>query len=62
MGQNQIKQGAIISYIAIFFNIAAGLIYTPWMVGQIGVSDYGLYALIGAFLYIKRDKLVHSHF
>ena len=50
MGQNQIKQGAIISYISIFFNIVAGLIYTPWMVRQIGVSDYGLYALIGAFM------------
>lgn len=47
---NQIKKGAIISYAAIFLNIAAGLLYTPWMVKQIGVSDYGLYALIGAFL------------
>lgn len=47
---NQIKSGAIISYIAIFFNIAAGLLYTPWMVRQIGVSDFGLYSLIGAFL------------
>lgn len=47
---NQIKSGAIIAYITIFFNIAAGLVYTPWMVRQIGVSDYGLYSLIGAFL------------
>lgn len=46
----QIKKGAIISYAAIFLNIAAGLIYTPWMVRQLGVSDYGLYALVGAFL------------
>lgn len=50
MTKNQIKQGAIISYIAILFNISAGLLYTPWMVRQIGVSDYGLYTLIGAFL------------
>ncbi len=50
MSGKQIKYGAIISYVAIFFNIAAGLIYTPWMVRQIGVSDYGLYTLIGAFL------------
>jgi O-antigen/teichoic acid export membrane protein len=47
---NEIKRGAIISYFAIFFNIIAGLLYTPWMVRQIGVSDYGLYTLIGAFL------------
>jgi len=47
---NQIKKGAIISYAAIFLNITAGLLYTPWMVRHIGMSDYGLYALIGAFL------------
>lgn len=42
---DQIKIGAIISYVAIIFNILAGLIYTPWMVKQIGKSDYGLYTL-----------------
>ncbi|WP_426350438.1 oligosaccharide flippase family protein [Alloiococcus sp. CFN-8] len=41
----QIRYGAIMSYIAIFFNIATGLIYTPWMVQQIGQSEYGLYSL-----------------
>jgi len=47
---NQIRKGAIISYLAIILNIIAGLLYTPWMVEQIGVSDYGLYALVGSFL------------
>jgi len=42
----QIKLGAIISYIAIAFNIISGLIYTPWMVEQIGRADYGLYTLV----------------
>lgn len=41
----QIKLGAIISYLAIFFNIVTGLIYTPWMMNTIGKSDYGLYTL-----------------
>ncbi len=41
----QIKLGAAISYVAIFFSIAAGLIYTPWMIGIIGQSQYGLYIL-----------------
>lgn len=41
----QIRKGAILSYIAIFFNIVAGLVYTPWMINQIGQSDYGLYSL-----------------
>lgn len=42
---SQIKLGAIISYTAILFNIIAGFIYTPWLVKQIGQSDYGLYTL-----------------
>ena len=42
----EIKKGAIISYFAILFNIIIGLLYTPWMVNKIGVSDYGLYTLI----------------
>lgn len=42
----QIKLGAALSYFAIIFNIVAGLIYTPWMVKQIGQSDYGLYTLV----------------
>ena len=47
---SQIKNGALISYAAIIFNIIAGFIYTPWMVSQIGKSDYGLYILVTAFL------------
>ncbi len=50
MSTRQIKYGAIISYFSIGFNIIAGLIYTPWMVKQIGVSDFGLYTLVTAFL------------
>ena len=47
---NQIKAGAILSYATILLSVLAGLLYTPWMVRQIGISDYGLYALTGAFL------------
>ncbi len=46
----QIKTGAIISYIAIAFNILSGLIYTPWMIRCIGQSDYGLYSAVVAFV------------
>ena len=46
----QIKLGAIVSYGAILFNIIAGLVYTPWMVRQIGKSDYGLFVLVTSFL------------
>lgn len=48
--QGQIAKGAIISYIAIFLNIAITFFYTPWMIRQIGVSDYGLYSLVGTFI------------
>lgn len=42
---NQIKFGAIISYIALFVNVLIGLLYTPWLISTIGKSDYGLYTL-----------------
>ena len=42
---SHIKMGAIISYSAIIFNIIAGFVYTPWLVNEIGKSDYGLYTL-----------------
>ncbi len=48
--KSQIAKGAIISYISIFLNILISLVYTPWMIRKIGVSDFGLYSLVGAFL------------
>ena len=50
MKGSQIRKGAILSYIAIFTNIAISFFYTPWMIRQIGVSDYGLYCLVGSFI------------
>ncbi|WP_083335026.1 oligosaccharide flippase family protein [Romboutsia timonensis] len=47
---SEIKLGVIISYLTIIFNILSGLIYTPWMVRQIGHSDYGLYTLSASFI------------
>ncbi len=41
----QIKAGALLSYFAIAFNMISGLIYTPWMISEIGQSNYGLYTL-----------------
>ncbi|MBQ8146937.1 MAG: oligosaccharide flippase family protein [Clostridia bacterium] len=50
MKNKQIKLGAIISYVAIFVNIAAMLIYTPWMIEQIGEESYGLYTLANSLI------------
>lgn len=41
----QLKLGAIMSYLAIFINIATGLLYTPWMIHSIGRENFGLYTL-----------------
>ncbi len=49
---NQIKAGAIISYLAIGVSLLSGLLYTPWMVKQIGVNDYGLYTLASSLISI----------
>lgn len=46
----QLKYGAILSYGMVLFNIICGLLYTPWMIRQIGKSDYGLYILVTTFL------------
>lgn len=46
----QIKLGAIISYFTIFFNIISGLLYTPWLINNIGKNDYGLFILATTFI------------
>lgn len=48
--KKQIKFGAILSYVSIAVNILAGLIYTPWMIRQIGQSQYGLYTLANSLI------------
>lgn len=49
---DQLKVGALISYFTMAFNIVAGLLYTPWMVSQIGQSNYGLYTLANSLIAI----------
>lgn len=43
--KNQIKFGSLISFATVFINIVLGLIYTPWILKEIGSSNYGLYTL-----------------
>ena len=45
-----LKIGAMIAYATIAFNIVSGLFYTPWIVNQIGDSDYGLYTLANSLI------------
>ena len=44
-GINQVKYGAVLSYLGIAVYILIGLLYTPWMINVIGKDDYGLYTL-----------------
>lgn len=46
----ELKIGAIIAYLTIAINIVSGLLYTPWLVEQIGASDYGLYTLANSLI------------
>ena len=48
MAKNEVKWGAILSYILIFLNSIYGLVITPFVLGTIGESEYGVYKTIGA--------------
>lgn len=46
----QIQLGAVISYMALAVNIAATLVYMPWMVSVIGKANYAMYTLAISFV------------
>lgn len=52
MKNKQLKFGAILSYGTIIFNIAAGLLYTPWLINAIGDDKYALYTLALSVIHI----------
>lgn len=43
MKLNQIKAGVIINYITVALGVVVSLIYTPFMIDKMGISEYGLY-------------------
>lgn len=47
---NQLKKGAILSYLSMFASILVVLLYTPIMIRLLGQSEYGLYAMIGSLI------------
>ena len=48
MAINQLKTGALLSYISIILNNIIGLLYTPFMLRMMGQSEYGLYSLVAS--------------
>lgn len=45
---NQIKAGALLSYVSIGLNNIVGLLYTPYMLRMLGQNEYGLYSLVAS--------------
>lgn len=45
---NQLRAGALLSYLSIFISIIIALVYTPIMIRLLGQSEFGLYSLIGS--------------
>lgn len=48
MAKNEVKWGAILSYVLIALNSVYGLVIMPFILGAIGESEYGVYKTIGA--------------
>lgn len=48
MAINQLKAGAVLSYISIGLNNIIGLTYTPFMLRMMGQSEYGLFSLVSS--------------
>lgn len=48
MVSKQIKVGVAFSYILIILNTVYGLFITPYMIGQLGASEYGVYKTISS--------------
>lgn len=47
-GNRQVKVGVILSYLLIILNTIYGLFITPYMIGQLGTIEYGVYKTISS--------------
>ncbi len=45
---NQLKAGVVLSYIAITIGTTVYLVYTPFMLRMLGISEYGLFSLVNS--------------
>ncbi len=48
MKTNQLRLGAMLSYVSTGLNMVLQLVYTPIMIRILGQSEYGLYTLVGS--------------
>ena len=47
---NQLKKGGLLSYLNLAITNVLGIVITPFIIRSLGDSEYGLFALIGAFV------------
>ncbi|WP_165157863.1 oligosaccharide flippase family protein [Parabacteroides sp. ZJ-118] len=47
---NQLKAGALLSYVLLGLNTLIGLLYTPFLLRMLGKSEYGLYSLAASVI------------
>lgn len=50
MQKSQLKSGVYLSYISLFITNLTNLVLTPFIIRNLGDSEYGLYMLIGALI------------
>src|SRR5699024_10363208 len=50
MAKGQLKSGVYLSYMSLFVTNISNLIITPFIIRNLGDSQYGLYMLIGALI------------
>ena len=48
---NQIKVGAVLSYLSMGLSTVISLVYTPIMIARLGDSEYGVYNLVLPIIY-----------
>lgn len=46
--KNQLKYGALLSYVQMALGIVIGLLYTPYMIRMLGKNEYGLYSTVSS--------------
>lgn len=57
-GSKNIKGGAILTYITQFLSIAISFVYVPIMLGKLGQSEYGLYAIVQSLIsYLQMSEM-----
>ncbi len=49
MAKNEVKWGALLSYVLIILNTLYGLFLTPYILGRLGDSEFGIYKTIASF-------------